>query len=869
MDPGQTFDHYEIQSRLGAGGMGEVYLARDLRLDRLVAIKVLPASFASDEQRLKRFIHEAKVTSSLNHPNIGHLYEIGQADNATYLALEYVDGPTLSKRLAQGPLPLPELLELAAQAADALAEAHTHGVLHRDLKPDNLMIDRRGQLKVLDFGLARVDLKAGTDVSETRTQMLTDPGTVMGTPQYMSPEQALGRPLDARSDLFSFGVVLYQMATGAIPFQGNTAPEITDAILHQAPTQPVRLNPRIPPELERIILRSIEKDPALRYQTALDLRADLKRLKRDSESGQQASAPPPPPARRNGPIIAGAMVIFIALCVGAFIAIRTGPREPATPPEMTIRPILSSPTLEQHPSFSPDGKMVAYIWNGEDAANFNVYVKILDAGNALRLTNTTDRDYWPKWSPDGKYIAFQRVKGHVLQLLMLPALGGPERLLLEQPIVDLGHLLKPGFAWHPDGKRIVYATYPELGSVGLMLYDLDSGSKIRLTSPGPGAYDDSSPVFFPDGTRLAYVHYQTPSIGSLEIITLDGKSLRSYPIPTQISQIVLTPDGDSFLLTRTFAGLLRLRLDSGAISSVSQLARNLANASISVDGKRMLLEERIVDNNIWHCSLPKPHVAGPVSQWIASTKIDHDPRYSATGDEILFTSTRSGNYAPWIAGRDGRNPQMVTVNGPFFGSPRWSPDSRRIVYDARTPTETVVFTVSTSGGTPLQLTSDHFENIVPSWSFDGKWVYFCSNRTGRQEIWKVPSSGGQTEQVTRNGGFDSQESSDGKYLYYSRSRQDTLLYRSTPGGTEELLLSDLAGRNWVAGKYGVYYVNQSQDRILYFDLAKKTSVTVLPLNKTISATAREMDLSPDGHELLWSQVDSFTSDIVLVENFRP
>ena len=213
--------------------MGEVYLARDTRLDRLVALKVLPEAFAADEQRLRRFLQEAKVTSALKHPNIGHLYEIGEARGIYYLAIEYVEGPTLGALIGNRPLATNQLIDLALQAADALEEAHEAGVLHRDIKSDNLMLDKRGRLKVLDFGLARMEKTAAAGSSgETRTQKLTDPGVVMGTPLYMSPEQALGQTTDARSDLFSLGVVMYQMATGALPFQGNTSPEITDAILH-------------------------------------------------------------------------------------------------------------------------------------------------------------------------------------------------------------------------------------------------------------------------------------------------------------------------------------------------------------------------------------------------------------------------------------------------------------------------------------------------------------------------------------------------------------------------------------------------------------------------------------------------------------
>lgn len=334
-----------------------------------MAIKTLLPSFAADEYRLKRFLQEAKVTSSLNHPNIGHLYEIGEENGIWYLALEYVEGPTVGARLQSGPIPIPELLDLAVQAADALTEAHTQDVLHRDLKPDNLMIDRRGQLKVLDFGLARMDSKAEASSEQTRTDILTNPGVVMGTPRYMSPEQALGRPLDARSDLFSMGVVLYQMATGAVPFDGKTGPEITDAILHHTPTAPVRLNPAIPAEFERILSRSMEKDPALRYQTASDLRADLKRLKRDSESGQQA--PAPAPKRSNGLWVS--LAAAAALAVAALLWLRPTSAPPTQPAaEMTITSILNSQTAEVQPSISADGKSVAYAWDGEDGKNFDI-----------------------------------------------------------------------------------------------------------------------------------------------------------------------------------------------------------------------------------------------------------------------------------------------------------------------------------------------------------------------------------------------------------------------------------------------------------------------------------------------------------------
>ncbi len=868
MEPKQKLGYYEIQSRLGAGGMGEVYLARDTRLSRLVAIKTLLPSFAADQERLKRFLQEARVTSSLNHPNIGHLYEIGEDGGVWYLALEYIDGPTIGMRLQSGPIPVPELLDLALQAADALAEAHAQGVLHRDLKPDNLMIDRRGQLKLLDFGLARATTVAESATDETRTQMVfTDPGVVMGTPRYMSPEQALGRPLDARSDLFSMGVVLYQMATGVIPFDGRNRPELTDAILHHTPAAPVRLNPAIPAEFERILSRLMEKDPALRYQTASDLRADLMRLKRDSESGRQA--PSPAPATRNVLWI-GLTVAALAIAGGAFLWFRPLPSAVTEPAgEMNVQSILNSLTMEIQPAISADGKSVAFAWNSEGGDNFDIYVKLIDAGNPLRLTNTPDPELWPKWSPDGRYVAFVRRTETQAMLLIVPALGGGERLLFRWHLLPQEREFGPNFNWHPDGKHIAYAV-PAIGNepAGLHLLDLDSGTATRLTTVPPGKAYDQNPEFFSSGMKLAFIRMQSAASGSVEVLSLTDKTTRSYPVDGQVLAIAIAPGEKNLLLTMNGPmQLQRLRLDTGAVTPSEPLLRPVQFPSISADGRRMLFQQATRDNNIWHATLDRPgHASSPV-QWIASTFPDVDPRYSANGDQILFTSMRGGNRLPWISDRQGRNPLMIPINGPFHGSPRWSPDSGRIAYDARIQSYAQVMVVSSMGGTPKQITTDNFENVVPSWSHDGQWIYYCSNRSGRQEIWRIRPDGGASEQVTRNGGFDSQESRDGKYLYYSRSRiQPTVLCRRTPEGAEEMLVPEARGRVWVAGNEGVYFLKAKD--LMYLDLATRKIVKVLSATNGFDLATRSIDLSPDGRELLWSQIDSYSYDIALVENFR-
>jgi serine/threonine protein kinase len=705
-----VFGHYEIQSRLGAGGMGEVYLARDTRLDRLVALKVLPAAFAADEQRLRRFLQEAKVTSALKHPNIGHLYEIGDASGIYYLAMEYVEGPTLGSLIANRPLPLDQLIDLSLQAADALVEAHESGVLHRDIKPDNLMLDKRGRLKVLDFGLARMDAKLDGPGSgrETRTKALTNPGVVMGTPLYMSPEHALGRATDARSDLFSLGAVMYQMATGGLPFQGKTSPEITDAILHQAVTAPVRLNPRIPTELERIILRSLEKDPALRYQTASGLAADLKRLKRDSESGQQAPAVLPKSSSRKPWWVA---VAVLAVAVVAWTVWLFRFRQPAHAPEqaeMTVRPFLTSPMNETTPIFSPDGKTVAFSWDGEDGSNRDIYVKLVDAGNPLRLTTDPAPDTCPVWSPDGKFIAFQRqVNVDREQVLTVPALGGPERKLLEEKPAGRCRV-----SWHPNGKSVAFSSMPDGAPPGIFLLDLESGQQRRFTTAPAGSLRDELPAFSPDGKTLAFFRLRNGSAvsGDVMLLAMDNGALRTLAVPFWTMRIAWMPDGRSLLLaglppseTLGSSHLYRIPLDSGKPSTIGIAGGGVMFPSPSADGRRLVYAQNFSDSNIWHASLETPTRLGKPQVWIASTRTEFDPRYSPDGSHILFISDRTGRRELWLAGADGKNQQQLTTNTPAFGSPLWSPDGTRIVFDGRVKGKADIFVMNVGGGPAKRL----------------------------------------------------------------------------------------------------------------------------------------------------------------------
>jgi serine/threonine protein kinase len=422
---GRTISHYSILEKLGEGGMGVVYKARDTHLDRLVAVKVLRAEKVADPERKQRFVKEAKAASSLNHPNIITIYDIGQAEGVDFISMECVNGKTLDQLIPRRGMRLNEALKCAVQIADALARAHSAGIVHRDLKPGNIMVNEHGLVKVLDFGLAKLTEATPTGEDDTTRTMrpTTEEGKIVGTVAYMSPEQAEGKKVDARSDIFSFGSVLYEMVTGEKAFQGDTKASTLAAILKDNPRPASKLVDGLPREVERLISRCLRKEFNQRSQHMDDVKIALQELKEESDSGVlgTAGAAGPNPRRRLHWVLSAAAALVVAT-VGVWL-VRSKKEVPET--QLVAVPLTSYPGHESSPSFSPDGTQVAFAWDGEKQDNSDIYVKQIGVEPAYRLTNDPAIDYSPVWSPDGRLIAFLReLSARKTAIMLIPQRGG-------------------------------------------------------------------------------------------------------------------------------------------------------------------------------------------------------------------------------------------------------------------------------------------------------------------------------------------------------------------------------------------------------------------------------------------------------------
>jgi eukaryotic-like serine/threonine-protein kinase len=873
---------YEILAPLGSGGMGEVYRARDMRLGRQVAIKFLGPRFVTRPGASRRLLQEARAASALNHQNIVALHDICSENGNEFLVMELVRGKTLDQLIGNRGLAVATALKYAIPIADALARAHAAGILHRDLKPSNIMITEDGVPKILDFGLAQV-IRPQTASDDDATESLTGQSSslhhdaIAGTAAYMSPEQAEGKKLDARSDIFSFGTVFYEIITGRRAFRRESAASTLAAVLEQEPEAPTKIVPQVPRELERIIQRCLRKDPNRRFQTMSDVRVELDEVREESESGTLL---PLAPARRRRAIWFYAVAAVLVL--GAAGAIWWQLRPASSPLPSQPVPLTAYLGDEDYADFSPDDSQVVFAWNGVHSDRFHIYIKPVGSANYLQLTKGRGEEIYPKWSPDGQWIAFQRQDGTGEHTFLVSPIGGNERRLRDGTCL--------GLSWSSDSKALACA-----GDNGLILMSIETGEIRPLTSPSKDQ-PDVSPAFSPDSRKLLFLRGQ-PELEYPYVLDLnDDLSPRGAPrrvtaehgnpIFVPVAGLAWTQDAREAIwpITKTTPSFMTLYLfpvaGKGSIHPLPFVERGTYMPAVGHHRNRLVYTRRSGEFDLW---LADGHIAGrcPVS----SSEDDAYPQFSPDGQRFAFESDRSGRSEIWIAKSNGTEPAQLTHLGYHSGSPRWSPDGRWIVFDANMGREYGIWTVESTGGTPRRLDTGSGSSFAPSFSHDGKWVYFSNTRTGRQEVFRVPVEGGPAVQLTDSGCGWPLESADGKTIYCHKdviilptiepaTTGEPITYQlyevPVAGGPQRALPVSVVIRSFDVLPDGIYFItrpgaNGHGQEIRFYDFVTRRSRLIQALD---AVGGFGLSVSPDRKRFLFGAPQGNGRDLMLVENFR-
>jgi Tol biopolymer transport system component/predicted Ser/Thr protein kinase len=875
---GRQLGSYQILSLLGSGGMGVVYQARDSRLKRTVAIKILPSDTLSDPERKGRFIQEARAASSLNHPNIITVYDIGREGDIDFIVMEYVSGKSLDQLIPRKGMRLGQALKLAVQIADAMAKAHSAGIVHRDLKPGNVMVTDDERVKVLDFGLAKLTEVWDSGEGTTQIKSLTETGTIVGTASYMSPEQAEGNKVDARSDIFSFGALLYEIVTGHKAFQGDSKLGTLAAIIRQEPKAISQLVPDLPPDLEKIINRCLRKAPERRWQNMADLKVALEDAKEESDSGKLAIEALPQRVRRRRLWVAGLITLFLGVMLAVWL-VRSTNKAPIESPMIAV-PLTSYPGEERQPSFSPDGNQVAFSWNGEKQDNFDIYVKLIGSGTQLRLTTAPERDSCPAWSPDGRSIAFIR-EGSLEKdsVYLVSPLGPPERRVAEISPTVLATDWPRGLTWTPDGKSLIVTDQnSDSESLGLLLLSVESGERRRLTSPQGKASIDCQPAFSPDGHTLAFIREVAVGVRDVYLLNL-SRDFQLVGEPKRLTfedqvtfQPIWTSAGDEIIFSSgqfRVPNLFRIST-SGKPQRLLGVGEDGSETAISHRTQRLVYTREILDVNIWRLEVAGPGTKIRPTKLISSTRADSEAQFSPDGKRIVFASDRAGTRELWICNSDGSDAAQLTSLGAYCGSPRWSPDGKRIAFESNLEKQWEIYIIDINESKPKRFTNNPAMDVEPNWSRDGRWIYFASNRSGKTQLWKMPADGGEPVQVTRKGGLEALESLDGQWVYYTKSAGSSSLWKMPrDGGEETQVLPSVDLHAFAIVNEGIYFVPESDSparhSLEFFNFGNKSIRTIWTIESELDDF---LSVSPDGRWILYSQIDQHGSDLMLVENFR-
>ncbi len=911
LEPGIRLGRYEIRSQLGAGGMGEVYLVEDTLLRRLAAIKVLTGDYALNEERLHRFEREAYAASSLNHPNIVTIYEFGSEAGLHFIATEYVEGESLRQQIRSAQMDLRQVVDISIQVASALAAAHQTGIVHRDIKPENIMLRRDGYVKVLDFGLAKLalEVEAAAD-TEASTQMLlkTEPGRVIGTINYMSPEQARGHEVDARTDIFSLGIVLYEMVTGRRPFAGDTKSDVLAAVLMVEPPPLTTKFPELPAELNRIVGKALRKDREERYQSTKELLVDLKSLRHELEFEAKAGRPilrvPAVQQRvmtsgglarqvstarqpetfptiselfinevkshpRRATVTVSILLILIAAAgVGLYRLIRLAQRPESFQSMRLTKATSAGNVAGGQAAISPDGKYLVYVV--EEGGQRSLLLRQVATSTDVQLVAPRQVDYHGvTFSPDGNYVYYVVVETKELGLLyQIATLGGAPRKLIENADGPV--------TLSPDGGRVAFLRENRL----LMVANSD-GTALQTLATATTGKVYGFPAWSPDGRIIVCVlHSSADNSRRLVEINVKDGSEKALASPGWLSLYGITwvPDGSGLLLAARAleTKLLQIWLLSYPDGKLRRITNDLSSylgVSVTADGKTLASVQAELLSNIW--TIPTGNISA--ARRLTFGRDDGYIGLASTSDgRIVYSSRTSGRWDLWIVNEDGTNNRQLTFNARDNLTLSVTADSRYVVFVSNRSGKNELWRMELDGGNPKQLTDSHGNVSLPNCSSDGKWVVYHIVGERKATIWRVSIEGGVPVQLTTEESGTPIVSPDGKFVacHYGEARSDApikLAIVSIEGGPPlrivdlPLVLKSPVYR-WTADGRGFVYID-SVSRV--YNLWSQSLDIGPPKQLTDFGSDQifRFDLTQDGKKIALSRGRE-GSDVVLITNFN-
>ncbi len=881
---GETLGHYRIVQLLGKGGMGEVYLAEDTKLDRQVALKILPAELAGDGERRARFEREAKAVASLNHPNIVTIHSVEEADGTHFLTMEMVHGKSLSELIPEGGLALTRFFDFATPLADAVSTAHQNGVTHRDLKPDNIMMGDDGRLRVLDFGLAKLAETASGEEgpAEAPTQSVTQEGKVLGTVAYMSPEQAEGKPVDHRSDIFSLGIILYEMATGQRPFGGDTSLSVLSSILRDTPTSVTDLNTRLPRQLGRIVRRCLQKEPDRRYQSALDLRNELEELEEEVATGEvtpvgQAGLPAAADSGWKRLVVAGALIVG-ALGLGFGLWSLKGreeapvARRSSSFESMQIRPLTSTGNASLV-AISPDGKYVAYA--DDQGKERTLRVKQVATGSDVEIVGAGITWYSDvRFSNDGDYVYYvaQPEFDAPGELYQVPTLGGAPRKLLGD--------IATGVSFSPDGSRVVYLKGLG-GGYGSELWvsGLDGSDARRVTSLEMPRVFMGTPVWSPKEELLVVAQGDARDFRSRLVgVPVEGGDLQLITERAWrgLWELAWLPDGSGLVLIALEDGysgwqLFEMRYPSGEVHRITNDLNSYQGVSLAADGKRMAAVLGNRHSSIWvqpiDGSSPRRQV-----ETTTGTADGADGVLWTQDGRIIYVADEGTEKHLWMMSTDGSDARRLTVQGVAQEEPWLHPDGERVVFDSLDGDRLSVWSIRLDGTGLEDLIPDATIGGRPAISPDGEWLFFDGILEGDFRMLRRSLATGETTAVPTEFSHSPSWSPDGSRMaLHFRGEGDSLWKTGilTPDGSEIVETHDFHSElesPWSADGGSLFHA-ETIDGVTNLFLMPLDGGEPRQLTDFSEGEIFHFDVSPDGSTLLIAQ-GRRVRDIVLIDDFR-